>query len=216
MNKLFPILAIETTSDLCSVAVQLNENNFIEINYLAKHIHSEKLMSMIAQIVGESKVNINNFSCVAVSIGPGSFTGLRIGLSAAKGVAFGANLPVIPVPTFDALALQIKEYLPASIKFSILYSASIDDFYFSKYEIENNLLKKNDETSLLHISKISDQFNKDDLIFGNANIDNYQVKKVFTSARAISNWAYLFGKDLLTYNYDNLEPLYIKQFTGKA
>lgn len=216
MNKQFPILAIETTSDLCSVAVQFNENDFIELNYLAKHIHSEKLMSMIAQVVEESKIDISNFSCVAVSIGPGSFTGLRIGLSSAKGIAFGASLPIIPVPTFDALALQVKNFLPPSIEFSILFSASIEDYYFSKYKIDDDHLIKIDEISLIPYSKISEKLKKDDLIFGNAEFDELNVKKIYTQARSISNWAYLFGKDLLTFNYDNLEPLYVKQFIGKV
>lgn len=216
MNKHFPILAIETTSDLCSVSVQLDQNSYVEVNHLAKHVHSEKLINMIEKVVEESGIKINQYASVAISIGPGSFTGLRIGLSAAKGIAFGAKLPLISVPTFEATAYSIKKYLKEDETFSIVFNASNEDFYFEKYQIKNSELLKIVELTLVDKSRIHELMNNNELLFGNAKIENFEVRKIFHNATSISNWAYLFGQDLLTFDYDNLEPKYIKQFIGKV
>ncbi|MFA7422004.1 MAG: tRNA (adenosine(37)-N6)-threonylcarbamoyltransferase complex dimerization subunit type 1 TsaB, partial [Melioribacteraceae bacterium] len=112
MNNLFPILAVETTGEMCSVAIHLDQKNFIELNYLEKHIHSQKLINMVDSVLSQADVKLENIKAIAVSMGPGSFTGLRIGLAAVKGLAFGSSLGIIPVPTFDAYALQISEASP--------------------------------------------------------------------------------------------------------
>ncbi|MCX7875510.1 MAG: tRNA (adenosine(37)-N6)-threonylcarbamoyltransferase complex dimerization subunit type 1 TsaB [Melioribacteraceae bacterium] len=215
MNKNFPILAIETTSDLCSVAVLFNDNNYIEINYLAKHIHSEKLMNMVSQVVEESKIDIKDFSSIAVSIGPGSFTGLRIGLSAAKGIAFGANLPICPVPTFNALAFQISNYVKHEQEFSILFQASIDDFYYGKYKLNQSEILEIINCNLVDKSTIFNFIINGDLVFGNGKLPELTIRKIFPSALSIAKWSNIFGKDLLTFNYENLEPEYVKQFVGR-
>lgn len=216
MNKDFPILAIETTSDLCSVAIQFDEKNFVELNYLQKHIHSEKLMNMISYLCSEAKIDAKDFSSVAVSIGPGSFTGLRIGLSAAKGIAFGAGLPLIPVPTFKAHALQIADNLKDGEMFTLLSSASVEDFYFSKYQVHENSFKEIYSLQLIEKSSLEKELADNELIYGNAKITNKKIITSFPTAKSIANWAYLFGKDLLTFDYDILEPNYIKQFVGKV
>src|SRR4030042_6611650 len=105
MKVQLPILAIETSGELCSTAVMLSEQSFVEMNILKKHVHSQKLFDMIDLVLKNANVELKDIACIAVSIGPGSFTGLRIGLSAAKGMAVGANLPIVPVPSFQALSL---------------------------------------------------------------------------------------------------------------
>ncbi|MEW6701378.1 MAG: tRNA (adenosine(37)-N6)-threonylcarbamoyltransferase complex dimerization subunit type 1 TsaB, partial [Bacteroidota bacterium] len=133
MNETLPILAIETSGDLCSAAVLLGEKNFVELNYLQKHIHSQKLIDIIDAVLKNANVELKQIKSIAVSMGPGSFTGLRIGLSAVKGIAFGAGLPIIPVPTFDAYAFNIARVLPDGSKFIIAINANIDELYFEKF-----------------------------------------------------------------------------------
>ena len=86
---------------------------------MEKNIHSEKLLEVVEAVLKKSLVKINEVGSIAVSSGPGSFTGLRIGMSAAKGLAFGANLPIISVPTFEALALKICDIIPDKTEFVI-------------------------------------------------------------------------------------------------
>lgn len=99
------ILHIDTTTKVCSVAVAKNGKQIalVEINS-EKLSHSEKLHLFIEQAVQESKISLQDLSAVAVSKGPGSYTGLRIGVSAAKGLCFGLDLPLISVDTLEAMA----------------------------------------------------------------------------------------------------------------
>jgi tRNA threonylcarbamoyl adenosine modification protein YeaZ len=216
MNKPFPILAVETTAELCSVAVAIDEVNFIELNHLQKHIHSEKLMEMIDVVIKQSSIPLKEYFCIAISIGPGSFTGLRIGMSAVKGLAFGANLPIVSVPTFAAMSLQVSEYMKEGQKFNLLVNASIDDYYFAKYIVGKNKLDIVSALTLEGKNKLDQNINLEEINFGNLASEKYLIRDIKLTAKSVARWAYLFGMDLLTFDYDNLEPNYLKQFVGKV
>ena len=124
MKSLQKILAIETSGDLCSVTLFFSENEYDERNILLKHIHSEKLIPVINDLQSSNNFSSSDLDAIAVSIGPGSFTGLRIGMTAAKGIAFAVNLPIIPVPTFDALSLQISQTMKENTQFGIVNNAN--------------------------------------------------------------------------------------------
>ncbi|SNR17517.1 tRNA (adenosine(37)-N6)-threonylcarbamoyltransferase complex dimerization subunit type 1 TsaB [Tenacibaculum jejuense] len=106
------ILNIETSTKNCSVCIA-NQGKVIyhkelhDINYS----HAEKLHPFILDVVEKSGVSINDLDAVAVSKGPGSYTGLRIGVSAAKGLCFALNKPLISIGTLNALAhsIDVKE-----------------------------------------------------------------------------------------------------------
>lgn len=98
------ILAIETSTMLGGVAI-MDENNLIaEIRLNVKTTHSERLMIGIDSALRLSNLRIDDMDAFCLSIGPGSFTGLRIGLSTVKGFAFATGRPVVTVPTLDAFA----------------------------------------------------------------------------------------------------------------
>jgi tRNA threonylcarbamoyladenosine biosynthesis protein TsaB len=215
MKNNFPILSIETSSELCSAAVMSDEKTFFEMNILKKQIHSEKLLEMIDIILNSSKLSLKDLSFIAVSIGPGSFTGLRIGLTAAKSLAFGSNLPIVPVPTFSAFALQINDYISNGEKFGIIRNASIEDFYYATFNAGQPFKEWNSEVKLYKKTEIEkiDQNNK---LFGDM-VENLTIKHILgPNASNIARWSYFFGSDLLTYNYDYLEPYYLKNFIAKV
>ena len=98
------ILAIETTTAICSIALW-SENKVVaykETN--EQNAHSRLLTVMINELFAENNFDINSLNAVAVSIGPGSYTGLRIGVSVAKGICYGLSIPVIIVDTLKALS----------------------------------------------------------------------------------------------------------------
>jgi tRNA threonylcarbamoyladenosine biosynthesis protein TsaB len=216
MNDFFPILAVETTGELCSAAVLLDEKNFVELNYLQKYIHSQKLIDIVDNVFKTADMQLNQMKSIAVSMGLGSFTGLRIGLSAVKGIAFGANIPIITVPTFDAFALQLSNSLLLGTEFAIGINASIEDFYFSKYRKGIEGLEIIEELKLIEKDKSKSFIGEEDLIFGNINQKNILSKIIGPSAYSIGYWAYIYGNDLLTSNYDYLEPNYFKKFIAKV
>ena len=98
------ILAIETSSLVASVAILTDDIITAEYSMNHKITHSQTLMPMIDEIIRRTDTEIKDFDAIAVSAGPGSFTGLRIGSATAKGLGQALNIPLIHVPTLDAMA----------------------------------------------------------------------------------------------------------------
>jgi tRNA threonylcarbamoyl adenosine modification protein YeaZ len=98
------VLGIESATSLCAAAVVSDGAVLAAHGVEGRHLHAERLMSMIDRALREAGVELSGLEAIAVSIGPGSFTGLRIGLSVVKGLALAASLPVVPVPTLEAIA----------------------------------------------------------------------------------------------------------------
>jgi tRNA threonylcarbamoyladenosine biosynthesis protein TsaB len=99
------ILALETATLAGSIAIVDDRYGFIsEVRVNLKIAHAERLMPSIQWILDASQMSIDEIDAFAVSIGPGSFTGLRIGLSTVKGLSYAAKKPIVPVPTLDAFA----------------------------------------------------------------------------------------------------------------
>jgi len=99
-----PVLALETSTLVSSVALVTEESLVAEITLQTKLTHSERLMPHISTILEMADMTPKALSAIAISIGPGSFTGLRIGLATAKALAYALQIPVIGVPTLNALA----------------------------------------------------------------------------------------------------------------
>ncbi|TSA25858.1 MAG: tRNA (adenosine(37)-N6)-threonylcarbamoyltransferase complex dimerization subunit type 1 TsaB [Ignavibacteriales bacterium] len=216
MNNLFPILAVETSGDNCSVALLFDDQNFIEMNYQQKHIHSKKIIEMIDTVLKNAQIELNLCKAIAVSMGPGSFTGLRIGLSTVKGLAFGANIPIIPVPTFDAYAFHISKYIKTGTKFVIAMNANGDEYYFSKYIKLDENVEVVDNLQLVEKNNLQSLISIDELVYGDSFIESTLKEALGLTAVKIGRWAYLLGYDLLTSNYDYLEPNYFKKFVVKG
>ena len=103
------ILCLETASTNCSVALSVDGSvaAFKEDNSRS-YSHSESLHVFIEEMLAEAEVSLDQLDAIAVSKGPGSYTGLRIGVSAAKGLCFSLDIPLISVPTLDNLAMQVE------------------------------------------------------------------------------------------------------------
>src|SRR4051794_34771269 len=102
------LLAIETSTELCSVALLRDGELFVE-EALAENRHSEMLMPMVRRVLERSHLTARQMHAFAFGQGPGSFTGIRIACGVVQGLAFGANRPVVPVPSLLALAEQANE-----------------------------------------------------------------------------------------------------------
>ncbi len=103
------ILCLETTTTNCSVGISVDGNMVSLVEKAEKgYSHSENLHSFIEEAIRGAGIDINDLHAVAVSKGPGSYTGLRIGVSAAKGLCFSLDIPLISLPTLIVLAKQVS------------------------------------------------------------------------------------------------------------
>jgi tRNA threonylcarbamoyladenosine biosynthesis protein TsaB len=219
MNESYPILAIETSDKVCGACIYFNDEKYFSSKIILRHSHSEKLFEVIKSVIDFAKINYQDLAAIAVSNGPGSFTGLRIGMSAAKGIAQGASLPIIPVPTFEALAFQLSFTLANGTSFIIANKVGKDELYFARFFIKSNNYIFQEELKIIHISEFED-LSRNSLIFGNTERDansDLDLSKSITAPdpEFIAKWAVLYGKKLSVTDFDFLEPEYIKNFLVK-
>lgn len=102
------ILGIETATRFVSVALMDETRLIAEYRVALEMRQAERLLPLIDVMLKEAQVSLSDINAIAVSIGPGSFTSLRVGLATAKGLAMGRGLPVIPVPTLEAFAAPFR------------------------------------------------------------------------------------------------------------
>lgn len=100
------VLGIDTAGMSCSAAVTQSGRILASREVVGQQLHSERLLGLIAESLDEANLDRTKIDGIAVSIGPGSFTGLRIGMSVAKGLAFALERPLVGIPTLAVLAGQ--------------------------------------------------------------------------------------------------------------
>jgi tRNA threonylcarbamoyladenosine biosynthesis protein TsaB len=127
------ILAIECTHAHLSVAV-MNAGVVTEVQRPDWKKAAETLVPLIEQVMTESGLKRQDLQAIAVSSGPGSFTSLRIGMSVAKGVAYGLGLPLIPVPTMPAMAASLPE---TAGKVMAVVPSRKGEYYYAIHTQEN-------------------------------------------------------------------------------
>ncbi|MFK7907097.1 MAG: tRNA (adenosine(37)-N6)-threonylcarbamoyltransferase complex dimerization subunit type 1 TsaB [Chitinophagales bacterium] len=113
------ILCIDTTTENCSVALTKNGTLFAEKEQRKGQHHAGMLTLLIEQVLAESSITMSDLAAIAVSDGPGSYTGLRIGASTAKGLCYALDIPLIAVDTLKAMAFEGVH----------TYRETYDDFY---------------------------------------------------------------------------------------
>ena len=120
------ILSIETSSNICGISFISKDICIETIEDDIKNKHAEILPDFYIKLKNVSGFILDDIDAIAISIGPGSFTGLRIGLSFAKGLAYSKNLPIIPISTMMSLAYSLKDSCPDK---GMIYSHSKRVFF---------------------------------------------------------------------------------------
>lgn len=149
------ILAIESASMVASVAIVSEEALLAEYTINHKKTHSQTLLSMVDEMVKMSEVSLDDIDAIAVSGGPGSFTGLRIGSSTGKGLGLALNKPMIHIPTMDSMAYNFfgTQHLVCP-----MMDARRTQVYSGIYECENELIVKREQTLSL-IREVVEELN---------------------------------------------------------
>lgn len=102
------ILSLETSTAVCSVAVHEEERLLATLEIHREQSHASKLAVLVDEVFALAGVKVDQVNAVVISSGPGSYTGLRIGTSTAKGICYSVGIPLIAVGTLDLLAAQVK------------------------------------------------------------------------------------------------------------
>ena len=212
------ILCIETATTNCSVSLgidgklkALKEEN--DLNYS----HSERLHILINEILEEGGIRLSGLDAIAISKGPGSYTGLRIGVSAAKGLCFSLDIPLISVPTLTSLACKVNEpgYIVAMLdaRRMEVYSAVFDR---EKKQVQETSAIILDSQSYLQLLE------KDRVNFIGSGVEKFREICNHPNAVFIKNELPSSGEmiHLATQKYQNrqfedvayFEPYYLKDF----
>lgn len=129
------LLALDTASDACSVAL-LIDGIIIARNQLAPREHGNLILAQVAEVLAEAGVALESLNAIAFGRGPGSFTGLRVAAGTAQGLAFGANLPVLPVSNLAILA-QAAFLQQGARQVAVAIDARMDEVYWGLYQADD-------------------------------------------------------------------------------
>lgn len=217
------ILHIETSSELCSVALSINDKCIdLELSN-EKNAQSTLLTVMIDDILKRNNLSANQLQAVAVSKGPGSYTGLRIGVSTAKGLAFALDIPLLSVDTLKCIAQKAKEQIADTDKYII---ASVSDarrmeVYYGFYDQHCNSLSPVN-TEILEVDSFASMLNASKTYFvgsGAAKSSEIITHKnahfllnIQATADAMVHEAYLNYTQQKFEDIAYFEPFYLKEF----
>lgn len=146
------ILNIETSTTCCSAAITIDGKPVASVEQLANANHASQLPVFIQQLLHEANVNDWHLDAVALSQGPGSYTGLRIGASTAKGICYGLNIPLIPVDTLQVLCASVPSgMLPDNALLCPMLDARRMEVYTALYQQQGTQLSTISEVQAMII-----------------------------------------------------------------
>lgn len=224
------ILCIETATDVCSVALS-SDGNLLSLRESGEgRSHAQNLAVYVDEILHENDLECSELSAVALSMGPGSYTGLRIGSSLAKGICYAEGIPLIAVSTLEALAVGAVADFEAGILTieeldNVVLSPMIDARRMEVYtQLFNTRCEPLNEIAAEVITEKSfEEFrDRDFMIFGDGakkcvdvlNVKSVTFENIASSARNMTKLAYdkFLKKEFMDIAY--FEPLYLKDFIG--
>ncbi|NAS32086.1 tRNA (adenosine(37)-N6)-threonylcarbamoyltransferase complex dimerization subunit type 1 TsaB [Flavobacteriaceae bacterium R38] len=214
------ILSIETSTTNCSVSIAekgqlkalVEENN---VNYS----HSENLHRFIKEALKDASFSLNDLDAIAVSKGPGSYTGLRIGVSAAKGLCFSLDKPLISVSTLEALSHQVEA---TSGFIAPLLDARRMEVYSAVFDFDHQEIRET-RAEIIDEHSFSDFLDQDKVYFVGPGAEKCKSILLHSNARFSENIAMPSAKEMTRLAYEKFkisnfedvayfEPYYLKDF----
>lgn len=130
------ILALDTSTENCSVALTVDDQIFYR-SEVSPRGHTTKILPMVDDVLCEAGIKLNDIDVLAYGRGPGSFTGVRIGIGIAQGLAFGANLPMVGISTLAAMA-QALYRINGAENAACAIDARMSEVYWGRYSRQDN------------------------------------------------------------------------------
>lgn len=166
------ILSFDTATQGCSVAVSENEFLIAGFSLYKKETHSKHLMSMMDNVLSVSGLTLSEIDGFAVTRGPGSFTGLRIGLSTVKGLADVTGKPVVSVSSLDALAFGLEGF---SCSICPMIDARKGEVYTALYQYDSGILTRKTEELAVEPGVFLESINDKTMFVGSGAITYRQI-----------------------------------------
>ena len=224
------ILAIDTSSKICGVTIVENEKVLIKLINDDEKTHSVKLMPMIDKAFKDTNLTLDDISLLACCIGPGSFTGVRIGIATIKAFSDVKNIPVVGITSLESLAYNVKQISKPTSLICSLIDAKNENVYCGLYNFSNNfnyanIFAENIDITISKISNIINEKQFTDIIFvGDGSkiykeklensfknsifaTENYDVQNIISIANIAFN-KYNNGE---YGNSSSLSPIYLKK-----
>ena len=214
------VLAIETSSRVSSVAIADENKLLAEITSESRLTHSKTLIPHIEEVLRLANKKRNDIDSVAVSLGPGSFTGLRIGIAAAKAISYALSVKIYGVPTLKSLAYHFPV---ENVRLVSLMDAQKNMVYMESYMFSEGRLKVLNPLSIKSISDTQEKILENDdntillgekaeTIFDGLNSKNILLAPFCQRMpRAALIAGYIFNENIKSDNLMSLEPLYIRR-----
>ena len=135
------ILLIDTSASKCTVALVRDGQYLLGLEHTDQKSQAAAINPMIGELLAEAKLELYQLSAIAVCSGPGSYTGLRIGMAAAKGLAFGLGKPMIVHDKLELLAQQEIQINDAYWQYGVLITARPGEFFYASFDAEMNVIQ---------------------------------------------------------------------------
>ena len=216
------ILTLDTSTKNCSVALFENEKFLaLKEHYSDDYLHAEQLTLFVEDVIKSANLTLKEIEAIAISKGPGSYTGLRIGTSTAKGLCYALDIPLISISTLKAMASSM-----AKNHVTDLYCPMIDarrmEVFSAVYDVGNNEIRKI-QADVVDEQTYTNFLNNEALFFGDGalkckEIINHKNAKflegVYPSAKDLGKLAHakFMNKDFEDVAY--FEPFYLKDFVA--
>ncbi len=174
------LLAIESSTNVCSVAFRLENGKVYEKRSEERGSHSEKLFLFIEELMNEHNFNISELERILVSEGPGSYTGLRIGASAVKGLLFQTDIPLCAVSTLAGFAQSVINQRVESPTVHAVIDARREHLYHQAFAVDQDGLQAKTEVEIKPIKQVQEMISTGDAIVGTGinRIDEAVLKNV--------------------------------------
>jgi tRNA threonylcarbamoyladenosine biosynthesis protein TsaB len=166
LNKTDIILAVETATDNCSVALMSSDETVFEYDVLGKGVHSEAVFTGIRDVLRQSGAGQQDVTLVLLSAGPGSYTGLRVGYSAVKGFLFGHSARLFTTNTLLSGALAVSNQNPGYQRIHVVLDARRKHFIHQSFRKGGSTIIPLDMPAIIPIAGLETRLADGDLLVG--------------------------------------------------
>jgi tRNA threonylcarbamoyladenosine biosynthesis protein TsaB len=218
------ILSIDTSTKVCSVALHIDGKLLAISELYTEKSHSGMLTTLCESVVKYAGFSLKSLDAIAVAKGPGSYTGLRIGVSTAKGFCFALDKPLIAINTLEAMAYQLKDFYDETHLLCPMIDARRMEVYFQILDNQMNVILET-EAKIINELSFSEILNEKKVIFFGDGAAKCQAEithnnaiflhtEIHPSAKTVGLLATNSLEKSLFENVVTFEPFYLKDFVG--